>query len=89
MNSPRTAAKLCWIFTLVSFVGVGIGLYTTINTITYLSLGALVIFMIILPMFVCRCPYCGKHIMLGVLAVKDCPRCRRNLATGKKIKKRR
>ena len=37
----------------------------------------------------CRCPYCGKHIMLGVLAVKDCPRCRRNLATGKKIKKRR
>ena len=36
-----------------------------------------------------RCPYCGKHIMLGVLAVKDCPRCRRNLATGKKIKKRR
>ena len=37
----------------------------------------------------CRCPYCGKHIMLGVLAVKDCPRCHRNLATGKKIKKRR
>ena len=27
----------------------------------------------------------GKHIMHGVLAVKDCPRCRRNLATGKKI----
>ncbi len=37
----------------------------------------------------CRCPHCGKHIMLGVLAVKDCPRCHRNLATGKKIKKRR
>ena len=61
MNSPRTAAKLCWIFTIISFVGVGIGLYTTINTITYISLGALVIFMIILPMFVCRCPYCGTR----------------------------
>ena len=60
MNSPRTAAMLCWIFTLVSFVGVGIGLYTTINTITYLSLGALVIFMIILPISSAAAPTAGR-----------------------------
>ena len=35
----------------------------------------------------CRCPYCGKIIFLGVLAVTACPKCRRNLTTGKKTKK--
>ena len=35
----------------------------------------------------CRCPYCGKRIVLGVLAAKSCPSCRRNLLTGKKVKK--
>ena len=35
----------------------------------------------------CRCPHCGKHVTLGVLAVKQCPRCKYSLETGKKIKK--
>ncbi len=35
----------------------------------------------------CRCPHCGKVILLGVLAIDTCPRCKRNLTTGKKIKK--
>ena len=35
----------------------------------------------------CRCPYCGKHIMMGALRVKVCPACNRNLQTGKKTKK--
>lgn len=37
----------------------------------------------------CRCPSCGKIIFLGVLRVTACPRCRRSLTTGKKIKKTR
>ena len=37
----------------------------------------------------CRCPYCGKIIFLGVLAVKTCPKCRRDLTSGKKVKKSR
>ena len=36
----------------------------------------------------CRCPNCGKVIVIGVLAVDACPRCKRNLVTGKKMKKR-
>lgn len=32
----------------------------------------------------CRCPKCHKQILFGALAVKNCPRCRRNLVTGKK-----
>ena len=36
----------------------------------------------------CRCPYCGKRIMMGVLAITNCPRCRRNLTTGQKTRKK-
>ena len=35
----------------------------------------------------CRCPNCGKVIMLGVLAVDACPRCKRSFTTGKRVKK--
>ena len=37
----------------------------------------------------CRCPNCGKVIFLGVLAVNTCPRCKRSLVTGNKVKKSR
>ena len=49
----------------------------------------LVLLLIYVIIKYCRCPYCGKLIILGVLAVTDCPRCRRNLTTGKKSKKKR
>ena len=35
----------------------------------------------------CRCPHCGKVIVLGVLAIRQCPRCKHDLITGKKMKK--
>ena len=35
----------------------------------------------------CVCPHCGKHITMGLLAIENCPRCKRNLVTGKKGKK--
>ena len=37
----------------------------------------------------CRCPNCGKVIMLGVLAIDACPRCKRSLTTGRKMTKHR
>ncbi len=33
-----------------------------------------------------RCPSCGKVIAFGVLKATCCPRCKRNLVTGKKMK---
>lgn len=36
-----------------------------------------------------RCPSCGKIIAFGVLKATCCPRCKRNLITGKKMKKSR
>ena len=35
----------------------------------------------------CRCSHCGKVIFFGVMAVTNCPKCKRNLITGKKAKK--
>ncbi len=35
----------------------------------------------------CRCPYCGKSILSGVLVLEICPNCKRNLYTGDKVKK--
>ena len=36
----------------------------------------------------CRCPHCGKRIMLGTLTATICPRCHRSLSSGRKMKKR-
>ena len=35
-----------------------------------------------------RCPSCGKVIAPGVLQATCCPRCKRNLVTGQKMKKK-
>ncbi len=35
----------------------------------------------------CRCPYCGRRILGGVLVLEVCPGCRRSLYTGDKLKK--
>ncbi len=35
----------------------------------------------------CRCPACGKRIIGGVLVLDVCPRCKRSLYTGDKMKK--
>ena len=44
------------------------------------TLGTLVIFMIILPMFVCRCPYCGQKLPTrGMANMKKCPYCGKEL----------
>ena len=73
-TSPRTAAKLCWLMTVISFVIAGIGLYTTIVELIYVGLGMVVVFMIILPIFVCRCPNCGQKLPTrGMLYIKQCP----------------
>ena len=37
----------------------------------------------------CRCPHCDKVIFAGVLSIRQCPRCRHDLYTGKKAKKSR
>ena len=54
--------------------------------LVFLSFALLVAVLVVTWRF-CRCPYCGRHIIAGVLAVKVCPACHRSLTTGKKVKK--
>ena len=42
---------------------------------------------VITSVLLCRCPHCGKRILTGVLVVKVCPKCKRSLTTGKKVKR--
>ncbi len=34
----------------------------------------------------CRCPHCGKMVIFGLWNATTCPRCKRSLTTGNKIK---
>ena len=54
--------------------------------LTVVTIGLFVAVFVVLFKY-CRCPHCGKVIFLGVLAVTSCPKCRRNLITGKKVKR--
>ena len=60
---------------------------STYQTILIVTAFALIAATLVVIYKFCRCPYCGKRIFGGVLAVKSCPSCRRNLTTGKKVKK--
>ena len=56
-----------------------------------LLVGSVVCFVAAIVVIVkyCRCPYCGKMIITGVLVVTHCPSCRRDLKTGKKSKNKK
>lgn len=85
----RELAKKLAIATIVC--GVGSFIATGADSSIQLLLLALTFILCIGTMYIiikyCRCPYCGKRIFLGVLKIKNCPACRRNLETGKKGKK--
>ena len=49
-------------------------------SLAFMAATALVVFLY------SRCPSCGKVIAFGVLKATCCPRCKRNLVTGKKMK---
>ena len=56
--------------------------------IAFIALTAVIFFTIIACLAkYCRCPHCGKVIFFGVLVIRQCPRCKRSLVTGKKMKK--
>lgn len=67
-----------------------LGNYLHFPNLQLLFAGATVILFIVTIVIIvrqCRCPHCGKIIFLGVLAVTACPSCKRDLVSGKKVKK--
>ena len=87
----RELCKKTMVSTLVcavlSLIGRSINPYMQI----FFTGATLILFVatIVIIMRECRCPHCGKIIFLGVLAVTACPKCKRNLTTGKKVRKSR
>ena len=60
---------------------------STAQAVVMFAIIGLIVATIVVVYRFCRCPYCGKHIFFGILKVKVCPACKRNLASGKKTKK--
>ena len=63
--------------------------YVWIQMVLTVAAALLMIAGIIVTYVCCRCPYCGKRIVLGAYKVIYCPKCRRNLETGKKVSKKK
>ena len=89
VQSRELAKKLAIatvIFAVGSFISVGA------DSRLQFSFLALTFLLCILTIYVilryCRCPYCGRRIFMGVLKVRTCPACHRDLINGKKTKKR-
>ena len=55
--------------------------------IVYIASTLIFIYAIYTIIKCCRCPSCNKVIFFGLLAAKTCPRCKRSLTTGQKVKK--
>ncbi|MCM1150066.1 MAG: hypothetical protein NC319_08320 [Butyricicoccus sp.] len=56
--------------------------------LTMISLGCMLMcaFFVITAL---KCPWCGKRIIRHCFVLKNCPRCRRDLATGMKSKRKK
>ena len=56
--------------------------------LTFAGMGCVIVclFFVITAM---KCPYCGKRIFRNCLVVKVCPHCRRDLASGLKVKSKK
>ncbi|MCF0138214.1 MAG: hypothetical protein HUJ66_07610 [Oscillospiraceae bacterium] len=81
-NVVKTGLVLSVLFALVGFVAEDFNARATYAA----TLIGMVFFVasIIVAYLYCKCPYCGKHIIMGMFRVKNCPKCHRNLETGKK-----
>lgn len=87
-QKAKTAVKFLLITSIlacvVSFIFADNGTPTSAYAIL-IGLGLLVMAFIVAFNF-CKCPYCGKRILIGMLTVTHCPQCRRNLVTGERKK---
>ena len=86
----RELAKKLAIATIIFAVGsfISAGADSAIQFSFLIITFALCIFTVYVILKYCRCPYCGKRIFLGVLKVRTCPACHRDLINGKKTKKK-
>ena len=61
----------------------GLGMLLTLSGVACVMVCLLVVITVM------KCPYCGKRIFRNCLVVKVCPHCRRDLASGLKVKSKK
>ena len=85
-QTGQRAAKILAVLAIVACVAAQIAP----NPMTQIVLGivTLLLFVSIFAVVIalCRCPSCGKVVAFGVWSATTCPRCKRSLITGNKIK---
>ena len=87
----KTAKTLTIVSMVLSVACAVIGLvgYSPENPArTYLAVVAfaLMALALIFLLVFCRCPWCGKRISSGLMKLKVCPHCNRDLETGLRAK---
>ena len=87
----KTAKTLTMLSIVMSVICALIGLigYGPENPArTYFAVAAslLMVLSLICLFAFCRCPWCGKRITSGLMQIKVCPHCNRNLETGLRAK---
>ena len=89
MESGRQKAKyLLWAAVLLALVTIFFTRAgTAANTVLFILTMAAIAASLIVVYKDCRCPYCGRHIFMGVFRITVCPACHRNLYSGKFVKK--
>lgn len=84
-NAVKTCLVLCLILCLFSIILSSSD--PSLSVTVMLISGICFVLSIVIAYLYCICPYCGKHIILGMFKIKRCPKCRRDLATGAKYGK--
>jgi len=87
----KTARRLVMIFMIASLVCALIGVVLVrpgTEASIYIVILSLVLMLLALVILfgLCRCPWCGKRIVSGLMKVEICPHCKRDLETGMKAK---
>ena len=86
-ESGRQAVKILAILAAVSCVAsLMAGDGTPLQGALLVLSMALFVSMFIVSALRCRCPHCGKTVLFGLWNATTCPRCKRSLTTGNKIK---
>lgn len=72
---------ICAFIGLVGYAGAEQGrMYFAVAALALMALAVLCLFAF------CRCPWCGKRLSSGLMKLKICPHCNRDLETGLRAK---
>ena len=86
-ESGRKAAKILAILSAVGCVAMLLaGDNPPLQGALILLTMLLFVSMFLVIVLRCRCPHCGKVILLGLWNAKVCSSCRRSLSSGNKVK---